>query len=273
MTRPWHCILLLTVGAALRSGAADPAEGFTLNLDFTGGLSPSQVAIFNEAKGTWESYISGYQAGINRNSLDVTIQGSPIDGPGGNIGSGGPTTASGIGGFYIANGGAITLDSADLLTLEVNGALDELALHEIGHVLGFGTLWELNNVYTDGTGQYTGAFGLAAYQDEFDPLASYVPVELGGGGATANGHWNENDGGFGLTGKTDPLGRDLGNELMTGWTGPGGGDTFLSDTTLMSLQDMGFTVHLMPEPSVPVLLALVGLPVWMRRRSGNSGPV
>ena len=39
---------------------------------------------------------------------------------------------------------------------------------------------------------------------------------------------DEIDGGAALTGLKDPYGRDLANELMTGWLGPENGETFVS---------------------------------------------
>jgi len=154
--------------------------------------------------------------------------------------------------------------------------LEAVILHEMAHVIGIGTLWSSSGVglpgyqelYVDGTGQYTGATGLAAYQQEFvgQESATYVPVELGGGGGTANGHWNEGDGGFatGITRNSD--GQDMNLMLMSGWLN---GGSYISDTTLGSFEDMGYNTTLVlnavPEPS-SALLALVGfLGIGMRR--------
>ena len=141
----------------------------------------------------------------------------------------------------------MTFDSADLASLESSGSLEDVILHEMAHVLGFGTLWELNSLYTPDSGEYTGAFGLAAYQAEFNqPGATFVPIELGGGAGTAGGHWDEIDGGAGLTGITDGSGNDMRDELMTGWLNP---NPFISNTTRMSFMDLGYTVSAVPVPA------------------------
>jgi hypothetical protein len=128
-------------------------------------------------------------------------------------------------------------------------------------VIGFGTLWTLNGLYVDGSGQYTGANALATYRTEFNqPAATFVPVELGGGSGTANGHWNEVDGGGGNTGIVDSLNRDMKNELMTGWLNS---PTFVSLTTINSFKDLGYVVSAVPEPGV-MAMWLLGLPVVWR---------
>lgn len=179
--------------------------------------------------------------------------------------------------------------------------------HEIGHALGIGILWEANEVYNDGNpdnnfyysvngspyervlsggipGQYMGASALAAYRAEYDPNANYIPIELDGGSGTANGHWNEVKDNFGVENQTgfdsDPgdgsaapivtsgenAGESLDDELMTGVLS---GSAYLSETTLKSLEDIGFTV--IPEPAAyAVLIGLVsGLALKRRHKRGR----
>ncbi len=147
----------------------------------------------------------------------------------------------------------MSFDTADLPSLESSGFLEDVILHEMAHVLGFGTLWTLNGVYDNDTGQYTGANALAMWQTEFNqPGAAYIPVELDGGGGTANGHWNENNVGSGLTGITDDNGIDMRDELMTGWLNT---PTFISNTTKMSFMDIGYDVAIVPAPAAFWLFA------------------
>jgi hypothetical protein len=183
------------------------------------------------------------------------------------------------GGYVLATQGVMQFDLADLAALEVNGVLLTVITHEMAHVMGFGTLWEYNSVYVNGSGQYTGANALAAYQAEFDPSATFVPVELGGGPGTANGHWDEVDGGVvggddGLTGITNSWGDDMGFELMTGWLNSTGDQpAFISNTTVQSFVDIGYTVSVslpasVPEPATVWLLGigLAGISLSTRRR-------
>jgi hypothetical protein len=221
---------------------------FDINVIFGGGLTPSQQAVFTQAENTWESLLPQYQAGISIASLDITATGVAIDGAGGILGQAGPTLGVEQGGFFLSTDGIMEFDTADLSVLEANGYLDDVIAHEMAHVMGFGTLWDWNGVYVEDTGQYTGAAALAAYRAEFDPAATFVPVELDGGPGTANGHWDEAWAG-------GP------NALMTGYLGT---STFISNTTVRSFVDIGYV----PEPTTGLLLGfgLAGLAIHRRRQ-------
>ena len=245
---------------------AVPAAGqFGITFDFEGTLSSGQQVIFQEAADTWEGYITGYQDGV---TLDgITIKASDnlaSDGVGGTIiGPAAPTSILVQGSYILPVAGTIDFDANDVAAME-----DDLfrfyITRAIGHVLGIGTLWSANGVYTVGTGEYSGSFGLEAYQEEFDGSAIFIPVELG---ETTQRYWDEVDEGASLTGITDAYGRDLANELMTGWLGPDAEDTFISETTVMSLQDLGYMVqYSIPEPSQMMLLSLGALLPLARRR-------
>lgn len=252
----------IAAGIALTLGVAGTANAsFTINVNFTGGLTPSQQAIFSTAASTWQSLITGYRPGITLTGININATGAAIDGVGGILGSAGPTSGVTQAGFVLATAGSMTFDSADLASLESSGSLLPVILHEMGHVMGFGTLWTNNGVYVNGSGAFTGAAALAAYQIEFNqPGATFVPVELGGGGGTADGHWNEVDGGAGPTGIVSGAG-DMRNELMTGWLNT---PYFISQTTLGSFYDIGYTV--IPTPGAAVLAGMGVLTLGRRRR-------
>ena len=130
-------------------------------------------------------------------------------------------------------------DVADANSFYQLGLWDDIVTHEMMHVLGFGSLWNVGNhhlVQNNASGQpaeYTGANALAAYQADTvfgDPNALYIPVETDGGAGTAGSHWDDDT---------------LTNELMTGYIGKPG-DSFapnvLSKFSVMSLADLGYTV-------------------------------
>ncbi|MGE4488417.1 MAG: PEP-CTERM sorting domain-containing protein [Kiritimatiellales bacterium] len=254
---------------------------FNITVEFSAGMDESYQSAFASAASYWGSIITGYR--IDSSDLQgITISANVAtnDGVGGVLGSARPTNGyffnnallagdSDVSDVLYATAGSMTFDSADVDNLISSGLWEQVIRHEMAHVIGFGTLWGYsyngtvyNDFYTADSGQYTGAAALAAYQAEFDPSATYVPVELEGGGGTANGHWNEVDGGSALTGITDAEGQDMAYELMTGWLNS---PTFVSDTTIAQFYDMGYTV--IPEPSTVIMIAIIcGLAGWIRRR-------
>ena len=265
------CISCASLGTV---DAAGPPVAFNITINYTG--DPSFQAAFDQAETTWESlipsYIDGHQGLALFNGIVITASVAPIDGVGNTLGSAGPLL-SGLAvddsGFVLATTGVMTFDSADFTA--PTPLFQEVILHEMGHVLGIGTLWDFNGLYDPNAaavidpnngqtvGQYTGAQGLLGWQLEYDNGATYVPVEKGGGTGTANGHWNEGDGG-GATGYVSNItGNDMNLELMTGWANP---NSQISNLTRGSLRDLGYNVALtvtaVPEPS-GLLLSTMGL--------------
>ena len=264
-------------------------------------MSPIERQTFIDAADFWNSTITGYDliynnaGSIEPHGLTITASVAPNDGVGGILGSAGPNTATYYDNnptgtptmalFYTSTG-SMNFDSADTNSLIATNRFYGVVLHEMAHVLGIGTLWTFNNnvsgttypLYTDGSGQYTGPNALARWKSEFSqPSATSVPVELGGGGGTANGHWNENDGGGGTTGFVSNLyGMDFTTELMTGWAS---NSFFISGVTLGGLDDLGYIVdyskgglvdHIVTVPEISSLVLCLGALPWMMRRRRSA---
>mgnify|MGYP001157043047 FL=1 len=249
------------------------SHAIIVDVQFSGGSS-SQQALFQQAANYWGNHLIGYQPGINiPNTVTINASIGPDDGPGGTLAYAGPTyvwSQQYTNGYIIAAEGDIFFDTADVPQLESNGNLYDVIRHEMAHVLGFGTLWEANGVYITGSGQYTGANALAAWQTEFNqPNATFIPVELEGGPGTAEGHWNENYGGSGSTGIVNSAQDDITSELMTGWLNA---SSFISNTTLMSFADIGYEVAPIPLPPAGYLLfsAFAGMGILKKRASERS---
>jgi hypothetical protein len=258
---------LIALGVVL-SGISAAALPFQIALNFGSGLTVSQQNTFQTAANTWESLLSGYNPSITVPiTLAINASGQNIDGGGGILGSAGPDSYITTGGYTVSTSGTMEFDIADLANVEANGNLLNLILHEMAHVMGFGTLWVENGVYADGSGRYTGIHALSTYRVEWNqPGAAFVPVELGGGPGTANGHWNEVDNGGGNTGAVEIFGnRDMRLELMTGWLNSG---SFISYTTVQSFVDIGYLAAgaEVPEPATFGLVTMALAFVVARRR-------
>lgn len=293
-------LTLLLMGLPLAAWPSVASGGLVIEVQFGGGLTASQQNLFSVAAQYWQSLIVDYIVGFNPllipgiddadGRLEIAASGVSIDGVGGVLGSAGPLTGVGVGGYFYTASGQMQFDSADLAFMESNQSLLPVILHEMAHVLGFGTLWDpltdyniggFQDVYTHATRAYTGANALAEWQTEFgQAAATFVPIEADGGPGTADAHWNEVAGGGGLTGITDPLGRDLRDELMTGWLNS---PVFLSRMSVAQFADIGYVVDFsnlaainaninnaaaIPEPGSMLLIGSCGIALirFHRRR-------
>jgi hypothetical protein len=125
-------------------------------------------------------------------------------------------------------------DSDDLAMLESQGTLGSVILHEMVHVVGFGTIWRESAIaLLTGAGTTDPYFTGAGARDSFlnhDGGSLYagtpVPVESTGGAGTADSHWRETV---------------FRRELMTGWISIGT-TAPMSRTTISSLGDIGYSV-------------------------------
>ena len=267
---------LSTVDLGGSAALEDPPVAFNITINYSG--DPAFQPAFNQAVATWQAlmpfYLDGRQGSNPIAGLVITASVANIDGPGGILGSAGPQTGSyDNSGYLLARTGQMTFDSSDFSS--PTGSFQNVVLHEMAHVIGIGTLWGLNGLYNasapavndpnngQSVGQYTGFFGLQGWQAEFDADATYVPIEKGGGSGTANGHWNEGDGGTATGYVSNITGLDSRFELMTGWLNSG---SFISELTKGGLRDLGYDVVVIPEPAWMSLAGFAGLACTLRRR-------
>ena len=123
---------------------------YTIEVRFLGGLNATQQAAFTAAADRWTRIIVGDLPSVLVDGEvidDVVIraQGVAIDGPGKILGQAGPThlrpASAGAAAFLTAKG-IMSFDTADLAKMEAAGTLNDVITHEMGHVLGIGTLWD-----------------------------------------------------------------------------------------------------------------------------------
>lgn len=230
---------------------------FNICLDFvstSGLLTAIWVDAFEDARLRWESIITGdlpplSSAGFEKSDprcstypdviddLYICAIETPIDGIGEVIGLAAVDLARNIEiagkSQYTALTGLMIFDSADILDLMNEGTWGDTILHEMAHVLGFGTLWNYgsNDLYSNGTvfGVFKGPNAVREWEvvgcaaNSPNPLG--VPVELGGGEGTKDSHWAE---------------RCFKDELMAPYLS--GLPQSISRITVGSLEDLGYTV-------------------------------
>lgn len=231
-------------------------KGFKIDIRFLSTMTSADSAAFLAAKTKWETAI--YQpvagahvvagagsCGSNSPALDTTNVTSviifasvvPIDGPGKILAEAGPCLIRSTG--FLPALGIMEFDSADVPGL--GASLSDVILHEMGHVLGYGTIWDASlanlirnpcgtsnpctsDPYLVGT-QATSAFfkvGGAIYTG-----GAIIPVENTGGQGTADGHWRETV---------------FKAELLTGYYNSGMTNP-LSLVSIAAMGDLGYTVN------------------------------
>ena len=133
-------------------------------------------------------------------------------------------------GTHLPATGVMSFDTADLARMEADGSLLHVITHEMGHVLGIGTVWKYHG-YLQGEGSINPTFVGPKAMQEYGTLtgeniSKSIPVANTGGTGTRDAHWREDV---------------FGNELMTGFLDRGMNP--LSRMTIASLEDIGYEVN------------------------------
>ena len=264
---------------------------YNITLRFvTDNLTDEQKAVFDGAAERWSAIITEDLEDIANFTLPqdfrfvntppvegtiddllIDVAFSDLDGPSGLLGRAGPRflrEESGEDGFLTIYG---TMEF-DIGEFEEGGFFNDMQqyqnviVHEMGHVIGVGTLWDDTGNVTgilddpptvppglpnpDYDPRFTGKGTVAEYKALLDlagfPQEDTVPVANTGGPGNYNGHWRE------LT---------FDNELMTPYASSG---DLLSRLTAASLGDLGYAVdtesdaidkdYRLPPPRVPSVL-------------------
>ena len=229
-------------------------RGFDITLTYLTPLTDSQRDAFETARDRWESIVVGDLPDVGEDlpanecgpnpatagpfdDLTIFVVVMAIDGPDGTLGQAGPCFVRVPGNLTVI--GRMEFDEDDMQIIEDEGLLDEVVLHEMGHVLGFGTLWGPNgfNLLRNPSQanpdppladtHFDGARAIAAFNaaggDDYS--GAKVPVMNVGDTGTVNSHWRD---------------AVFSNELMTGFINSGANP--LSAISVAAMGDITYTV-------------------------------
>jgi len=224
--------------------------GFQIQLRFPDGqITSAQQQILQQAADRWMQLIVGdvtdvaltVPPGICRaegpgisqavDDLVIDVAISDLDGLGGVLAQAGPCAVRQ--GSLLPAYGIVQLDRLDVTLLQEQGRLLPAVVHEYGHVLGFGSLWVLQQLIQGIEGQdprYRGLQGNTAFRNVqiesgVMPIETQVPIENQGPQGNRDAHWRESV---------------LGQELMTGALNLG--ITPLSIITAGAIADLGYRI-------------------------------
>ena len=262
------CVLVsITLSSPLLScgdGVTDPPGSiddtdYSIELVFITHGTPSQDEAFIAAADRWMDILQGDLSNVDFSSnpvpantcgqgaqhpevsdtvddLRIFIDIRPLDGPSGTLAQAGFCQIRSLSRLPVL--GFMSFDVADLGQIEQSGDLTALTLHEMGHVLGVGTLWPEFDVllvdpslpFNSGADtHFAGGAAIAAFDAAGGTAytgGEKVPVENLLGEGSADTHWRESV---------------LRNELMTPALQSGVANP-LSAITTESLVDLGYTV-------------------------------
>ena len=273
---------------ATADGATPPTTAFNIELEFMTSIDTEAKLFFRAAERRWEEVITAdlpdygfdlpegcgnpaVSGGVDDMVIFVYVE--AIDGAGGTLGSAGPcwlldTDPDPVDELLRTLTGKIRFDEVDVDGLVASELFDEVALHEMGHVLGIGTYWADDSFLENpslpactgmstacGDPTYSGVGGMDGYEDLGAAPGTEVPVANTGGGGTRDAHWRE---------------ATFDNEVMTGYLN-GGETNPLSAMTIMQLDDLGYTVDLgQADPySLPSALRAPGPPKFLIPMPGD----
>ena len=230
----------------LTGTTANVTAGYTITLRFINPPTTAQRQFFETAAAKWESIIVGdvddasgtiparscgnsiktpsFNGTVDDVLIDVLLE--PIDGPGAVLGAAGPCLARNS--DLLTLYGVMFFDTEDLAFLQQNNVLDEVVVHEMGHVLGIGTLWNFGRTLLQGTAadpRFVGPNAIAGFH-AVNGRGATIPVEEDGGPGTRFSHWDD---------------ETFDTELMTGFIGLG--ESPLSVMTVGSMDDLGYEVN------------------------------
>jgi hypothetical protein len=245
-TSPSNTSLPVIETMRLTTQLANAVGDYTITLRFINPPTTDQRQFFEVAAAKWQGVLGAdvpdasgtiparscgnsiktpsFSGTVDDVLIDVLLE--PIDGPGAVLGSAGPCLVRNS--DLLTLYGVMRFDTDDLAFLQQNNVLDEVVVHEMGHVLGIGTLWNFGRTLLQGTAtdpRFVGPNAIAGFH-EVRGRGATIPVEEDGGPGTRFSHWDD---------------ETFDAELMTGFIGLG--ESPLSIMTIGSMADLGYLVN------------------------------
>ena len=218
---------------------AERESEYTIEVRFPDdSLSAEQQAVFTRAAARWSEVIFGDLVDVDSSDntgpiddLRIDAFGENIDGPSGTLGFARPTVFRSLADGGLPSEGEMTFDLADSDPNDF--AFYDTVLHEMGHVLGIGTLWgpdfpgqDLRINVNSADPRYIGPNAVREYNDIFGLNEPDLPLEDTGGAGSRGAHWRDSV---------------FFNELMDSFAS--GVPALLSRVTVGGLEDLGYDVE------------------------------
>ena len=215
--------------APYTSGPSSASAGYNITIEFKGSWTQELYDIFVASADRLTDLIIGELPNITVyggkggpkqvDDILIVAELANIDGLYGILGQAGPTSVRTDGSLPAT--ATMKFDIADVNAMGLD-AFADVVLHEMGHSLGFGSIWSRLDLVTNGL--FTGDNALAEYL-AMGGSGSGIPVEQDGGAGTAGSHWDE---------------ELFNNELMTGYINEG--ENYFTAMSAASFADMGYAI-------------------------------
>lgn len=222
--------------APYTSGPSDAAAGYNITIEFKGSWTQALHDVFVQSADLFTALIIGEIQNVTVvglkgkpvtiDDIRITAELGNIDGVNGILGQAGPTSIRTDG--YLPATAVMKFDIADVTAMGLD-TFAEVVQHEMGHSLGFGSIWNQLGLVTDGL--FTGAEAVAEYW-EMGGQGAGIPVETDGGSGTAGSHWDE---------------ETFANELMTGYIDE---TNYFTEMSAASFADLGYVTNAAYGPIV-----------------------
>ncbi len=222
---------------ALDTTVSQGSSTFNITINFSGDVQFQ--SFFETAAQRWAEIIVGDLPEVVTSSGiidDLVIAASVvfIDGVGSILGQAGFRELRSD--SLLPSQGEMFFDTADMANMLEKGILQDVILHEMGHVLGF-TNWLFTRQGLSTGTSFTGSNALNAYRAlTGNQSLSFVPLEDEGGSGTRLSHWEESI---------------FDTELMTGFS-ENNPPMPVSSVTIGALQDLGYSVNVAQAESFSV---------------------